>query len=104
MPTLSRPTNPPTYPSYCPDDRDAAVILDNLALSYRAQGRYVEADPLFRRALAIRKQVLGPNHPDVATSLENYASLLWETGRGTRATSMEARAKAIRAESAEEYR
>ncbi len=102
MPALSSPTNPPSYPSFCPDDRDAAVILDNLALSYGAQGRYVEAEPLFRRALAIRKQALGPNHPDVATSLENYASLLWETGRGARAASMEARATAIRAENAKE--
>ncbi len=45
---------------------------------------------------------LGPEHPDVATSLENYADLLRKTGRGTEATEMEARAKAIRAKRAKE--
>ena len=40
--------------------------------------------------------------PGVATSLENYAALLRETGRDTKAEEMEARAKAIRAKHAEE--
>ncbi len=40
------------------------------------QGRYAEAEPLYRRALAIREQALGPEHPDVATSLNNLAALL----------------------------
>jgi hypothetical protein len=30
---------------------------------------YAEAEPLYRQALAIREQVLGPGHPEVATSL-----------------------------------
>ncbi len=50
-----------------------------------------------KRALAIREEALGPEHPHVAQSLENYAALLRETGRGGEATKMEARAKAIRA-------
>ena len=40
---------------------------------------------------------LGPEHPSVATGLENYATLLRTTGRADEATEMEARAKAIRA-------
>ena len=39
----------------------------------------------------------GPEHPYVAQSLENYAVLLRETGRGAEAAKMEARAKTIRA-------
>ncbi len=35
-------------------------------------------------------------------SLENYAALLRDTGRGTEAGNMEARAKAIRAKHAEQ--
>ena len=34
---------------------------------YRAQGRYAEAEPLYKRSLAIREKALGPDHPDVAT-------------------------------------
>ncbi len=39
---------------------------------------------------------------DVAAFMENYAVLLRKTERGTEATKMEARAKAIRAKHAEE--
>ena len=49
------------------------------------------------RALAIRKKALGPDHPNVAKVLENYAALLRKTGRGAEAENMEAHAKAIRA-------
>ena len=44
-----------------------------------------------------REKALGPEHPNVAASLENYAALLRETGRADEAAEMEARAKAIRA-------
>ena len=57
----------------------------------------VAAKPLYQRARAIREMALGPEHPSVATSLENYAVLLRETGRGAAAAKMKARAKAIRA-------
>ncbi len=60
---------------------------------------YAEAEPLYQRSLAIWENALGPEHPDVATSLENYAALLRETEREDKAEEMEARAKAIRAKS-----
>ncbi len=74
-----------------------ANALNNLAVLYKNQGRYTEAEPLYKRALAIFEKALGPEHPSVATSLENYAVLLRETGRGAEAAKMKARAKAIRA-------
>jgi hypothetical protein len=37
---------------------------------------YDESEPLHRRALAIWEQQLGPTHPDVATGLNNLASVL----------------------------
>ncbi|MEE8511990.1 MAG: tetratricopeptide repeat protein [Acidiferrobacterales bacterium] len=40
-----------------------------------AHGRYGEAEPLYKRSLAIREKALGPDHPDVATSLNNLARL-----------------------------
>ena len=60
-----------------------------------------EAEPHYKRALAIIEKALGPEHPDVAQSLENYAALLRKTGRDDEAVKLEARAKAIRAKRAE---
>ena len=74
-----------------------ATSLNNLAEFYRAQGQYAEAEPLFRRSLAIMEKALGPEHPHVAACLENYAGLLRKTNRQSEAAKLEARAKAIRA-------
>jgi Tetratricopeptide repeat len=43
----------------------------HLTTSPRDQGRYGEAEPLYLRSLAIREKALGPDHPDVATVLNN---------------------------------
>jgi hypothetical protein len=50
-----------------------ATNLGNLARVYYTQGQYAKAEPLFQRALAILEKALGPEHPAVVTSLENYA-------------------------------
>ncbi len=47
----------------------------------------------------IWEKALEPDHPDVVTSLENYAALLRQTARADEAERMEAHAKAIRAKS-----
>ena len=46
-----------------------------------AQGDYEGAKPLYERSLAIREKVLGPDHPDVAGSLNNLAMLLYNQVR-----------------------
>ena len=69
---------------------------------YWDQGRYADAEPLHKRALAIREKAFGPEHPNVAQGLANYAALLRETGRTAEANKMEARAKAIWARHARE--
>ena len=52
-----------------------ATILNNLAELYRAQVRFAEAEPLYKRALAIKEKALGLEHPSVATGLNNLAAL-----------------------------
>jgi hypothetical protein len=43
--------------------------------------RLAEAEPLYRRALAITEKSFGPEHPDVAIRLNNLALLLGDTNR-----------------------
>lgn len=45
----------------------------------------MEAEPLNLRALEIMKKVLGPEHPDTATSLNNLALLYYAQKRYTEA-------------------
>ena len=40
------------------------------------QGKLEEAEPLYKRSLAIKEKVYGSDHPSVATSLNNLAQLL----------------------------
>jgi hypothetical protein len=80
----------------------AAHSLTGLAFFFQTHGHYARAESLFEWALAIQERTLGPDHPDVATSLENYADILRKTHRKTEAIVVEARAKAIRAKHAQE--
>ncbi|HLC16466.1 MAG TPA: tetratricopeptide repeat protein, partial [Thermodesulfovibrionia bacterium] len=51
----------------------------NLAGLYTKTGRYSEAEPLYKRALAIDEKVLGQDHPDTATGFNNLAMLYAST-------------------------
>ena len=64
-----------------PTDPRLAASLNNLAGLYDTQGDYAKAEPLYKRSLAIDEKALGPDHPNVAISLENYAVLLRATKR-----------------------
>ena len=71
--------------------------LNNLAdLLYNNQGRYADAEPLYKRALAICEKALGPDHPDVAASLNDLAALYSKQGRYADAEPLIKRALAIR--------
>ena len=67
---------------------DVATSLNNLALLYRSQGRYEEAEPLYRDALAMSKRLLGEAHPDVASSLFNLGALRYKQGRYSEALAL----------------
>jgi tetratricopeptide (TPR) repeat protein len=74
-----------------------ALLYNNLAILYQHLSRYEEAEPLYQWALGIFEKALGPEHPNVATCLENYASLLRSMGRPEKAEPLQARAMEIRA-------
>jgi tetratricopeptide (TPR) repeat protein len=58
---------------------EVAALNAQVEELYR-QGRYSEATPLAQRVLRIREAALGPNHPDVGTSLNNLAILYQDQG------------------------
>lgn len=80
-------------------EADLAVSLLNLGMM--AQTAYTgpkrdEAGPLYRRAIAIQEKVLGPEHPDLAASLNNLAELSRIQWRYREAEALHERALAIR--------
>jgi len=69
-------------------DPNLALCLDGLAMLYRSQGRYNEAEPLFLRSQSILESQLGADHPHVAASLNNLAALYQSQGRYSEAESL----------------
>jgi tetratricopeptide (TPR) repeat protein len=68
--------------------------LNNLALVLKAQGKLVEAEAMFREALAM-SQKLQRDHPYVAIQLENLAAMLEARGDLAGAEAMRREALAI---------
>ena len=54
---------------------------NNLAGCLEAQGRAVDAEPLFRKGLEIWQAALGEAHPNVGASYINLAACLQAQGR-----------------------
>jgi tetratricopeptide (TPR) repeat protein len=77
-------------------DEQLAKHLNMAGRAYNEAGRYSEAEPLNKRSLEIKERALGPEHPNIATVLENYAILLQKMDRVTEAAELEARAESIR--------
>src|SRR5712671_6051259 len=72
-----------------------ARLMNELGVLLKTKARYVEAEPLYRRALAIDEASYGPDHPEVAADLNNLAALLQDTNRRSEAEPMYRRALAI---------
>ncbi len=71
-------------------------ILNQTGFYLRERGRYKEAEPLCEQAVAIREGMLGPEHIDVATSLNGLANVYSDQGRYVEAQARYERALAIR--------
>ena len=75
---------------------ETAMNINNLATLMEDAGRYPEAEQYYRESLALRRQVLGADHPVVARSLNNLARFFAVTGRPAEALSAIDEALAIR--------
>ncbi|EFH79692.1 FxSxx-COOH system tetratricopeptide repeat protein [Ktedonobacter racemifer] len=74
----------------------AGRLLFEIASYLKDRARYREAEPLYQRALQIREQQVGPDHPDVAQSLNNLANLYSDQGKYAEAEPLHQRALQIR--------
>ncbi|MBZ5638111.1 MAG: serine/threonine-protein kinase [Acidobacteriia bacterium] len=65
-----------------------ARLMSTMGTVYTELGLYNDAEPLLSFALGVQEKALGPNHPDVAESLNNLASLHWFEGKYAEAESL----------------
>ena len=67
-----------------------------LAALLDGQGKYDEAEKLYRRALAVFERTYGPEHYEVAVNLNNLAALCHATGRTEEAERLYRRALSVK--------
>jgi tetratricopeptide (TPR) repeat protein len=87
---------PISWPATADDTLAEAKALSQQASDLVRQGRYGEAEPIYKRALALREQALGPDHPDVADSLNSLGLFYQTTHREPEAEPLFKRSLAIR--------
>ncbi|CAM9968286.1 unnamed protein product, partial [Hapterophycus canaliculatus] len=54
---------------------------DPATLSTEFQGKFEEAEPLYKRLLVVDENIYGPDHPEVASDLNNLAGSLESQGK-----------------------
>ncbi len=69
--------------------------LYSLATYYQDRKEYDKAAAQYERALQLKEEANGPNHPDVAAILRRYARMLQEAKRPSEAANLLIRADAI---------
>jgi len=81
--------------SFGADDPRLAESLNGLGVVYRTVRRFTEAEPLLRRALAIRERVKDPAQLDLIQSRNNLAGLYLDQGRTADAEPLLKRSQAL---------
>jgi nephrocystin-3 len=73
-----------------------SYALNKLGYFFDTVGSFFAAETLYKKALEIRENILGSDHPDTAISLNNLASLLYNKGDYSAAEPLYQRALDIR--------
>jgi CHAT domain-containing protein/Flp pilus assembly protein TadD len=92
---VSGQTNSPVLLVQQLNELEEAKQLNQQVIQLYQQGKYNEAIPIAEQVLEIRERLLGENHPDVATSLNNLAGLYGDQGRYDEAEPLYERSLAI---------
>jgi tetratricopeptide (TPR) repeat protein len=77
------------------DSTEAALLLNRAGYYLDGRARYAEAEPLYQRSLALAEHAYGPDHPNVASSLNNLAELYRAEGKHAEAEPLYKRSLAI---------
>lgn len=78
------------------NNRDLAAALNNLAQIYADQGHDDQAEPLYKRAIALMEKGAGQGSVEIAPLLNNLAALYQRQSRFTEAEPLFKRALAVR--------
>jgi hypothetical protein len=71
------------------EDKQRLRAAGNLANAFAQQGNYAEAETLYRQGLAVRRRVLGPEHPGTLTTAGNLANALNNQGKHAEAEAIQ---------------
>ena len=66
------------------DGEVTRFTLGTLAWELQSQGKFDEAEPLYREALEVSREMLGDRHPDTLTSMNDLGLLVDGQGRPRR--------------------
>eukprot|EP00903_Cladosiphon_okamuranus_P018131 g16686.t1 len=94
LPTFLQ-SSPPFSPKLRDTAADVARSYSSVGRLFELQGKYAEADRLYLRAIEIGEKTLGPDHPNLATRLNNRAVLLKSQGKCEEAGPLYKRSLAI---------
>jgi eukaryotic-like serine/threonine-protein kinase len=73
-----------------------ANVLDPLATELDMEGKTAAADSAYVEVLALRRQLLGVDHPDYTLTLMNYSFFVYDRGRYQEAAAMSRQILALR--------
>ncbi|MBI3666721.1 MAG: tetratricopeptide repeat protein [Acidobacteria bacterium] len=85
----------PKNPRLTTSLRNLAEVYKKQAEDYKKQGKYAEAEPLYRRALATAEEGWGPQGPEVAKGLSDLGQLYLGQGRFADAEPLHRQALAV---------
>jgi serine/threonine protein kinase/Tfp pilus assembly protein PilF len=71
-------------------------LMHTMGFVYESLGLYDPAQALLEKALDTRTKTLGPDHPDVATTLSDLGTVAWRKGDFAKAKALQEQALAIR--------
>jgi len=77
-------------------DPEVPAILSHLGEVRQAQGEYAGAEALLEEALALRRELLGPQHPLIAQSLDDLGIYRYDRGEYAKAQALHEQALEMR--------
>lgn len=71
-----------------PNHTQVATSLNNLAALYKAQGKLLDAEPLYKEAISIWERTQGKENPSVASALNNLGDVYYSLGKYNEASGL----------------